>query len=479
VRKLGYLLSLSLCAGLASASFADTFGDEKRYDDSNGGWGLNPEVLATLEAQGLAPAEAAANPCVDGRAMGILPCRNVDMLSFVPNASMNVTRLNDVWGWTDTSGREFALVGATDGTAFVEVTDPLNPRFLGKLPSHDRTDTGAPRASTWRDIKIFGDHAFIVADAQATHGMQVFDLRQLLTIDTPLELTETAHLPFGSSHNININEETGYAYAVGTSRAIERGDCGGGLLMIDISNPAAPRRAGCFPDDGYTHDAQCVVYRGPDVEHQNKEICFAYNEDTVTIVDVTNKATPIQLARTPYNGSRYTHQGWLLNDEQDIIITDDELDEQRTGVRTTSYIFDVSDLDNPRELGRYVSTSPAIDHNLYTFPNPVDGRDLVIEANYRSGVRILNTVGIRQGRMQEGAFFDVIPANDNPAFSGTWTAFPYFPSGNIVTTDIGNGLYVLRPDYAAIALDATLTEQQLTCGKDRTGSDRSTCPASE
>jgi len=139
-----------------------------------------------------------------------------------------------------------------------------------------------------------------------------------------------------------------------------------------------------------------------------------------------------------------------------ILIANDERDESvaaRAGVAygTTSYIFDVSDLDNPRFLGRYVSQSPAIDHNLYTLKNPVSGDDLVVEANYRSGTRILTTFGIEQGRMQEAAFFDMIPDGDEPMFSGTWSSYVDFPSGNIVVTDIGNGLYVLRPDWAAIA----------------------------
>jgi choice-of-anchor B domain-containing protein len=480
VRKLGYLLSFVLGAGFASASWADSLGDDhKRFDDSNGGWGLNAEVLAGLQEQGLAPSEAVGSPCVNGRAMGLLPCRNIDLQAFVPNAVLNTPRLNDIWGWTHSSGREFALVGGGDGTVFVEITDPVNPRVLGKLASHQKTATGAPLNTSWRGIKVFGDHAYIGADRQPQHGMQVFDLTQLLDVqNAPVEFTETAHVPFGSSHNIVMNEETGYLYVVGTSRDLTLGDCGGGLLMFDVSNPSEPRRVGCYSGDGYTHDAQCVIYRGPDEVHRGKELCFAYNEDTITVVDVTNKATPVQISRTPYNGSRYTHQGWFTNEKQDTIVVNDELDEQRAGVRTTSYIFDVSDLENLRPIGSYVHSTPAIDHNLFAIPNPVDGRDIIIESNYRAGVRILNTVGIEKGRMQEAAFFDVIPANDNAVFSGVWMTYTFFPSGNLVSTDIGNGLYVLRPNYDAIALEATMTKEPVSCGpKDggSTDSDGSTC----
>ncbi len=139
-----------------------------------------------------------------------------------------------------------------------------------------------------------------------------------------------------------------------------------GLYMVDISNPISPNFAGCFSSDGYTHDAQCVVYAGPDAAHTGAEICVAYNEDTLTIVDVSNKNNPLQISRTGYAGSRYTHQGWFLDNTHQILIVNDELDESQTGINTTSYIFDVSDLENPFELGRYVDPTAAIDRVIYT-----------------------------------------------------------------------------------------------------------------
>ncbi|PVE32344.1 regulator, partial [Enterococcus faecalis] len=107
-----------------------------------------------------------------------------------------------------------------------------------------------------------------------------------------------------------------------------------------IQNPASPTNAGCFSSDGYTHDAHCVVYTGPDVQHQGKEICFNSNEDTVTIVDVTNKALPVQLSRTGYAGSGYTHQGWV-DESQTYYLQDDELDEMNSGHGTRTYVWDI------------------------------------------------------------------------------------------------------------------------------------------
>ncbi|MCG8418721.1 MAG: choice-of-anchor B family protein [Proteobacteria bacterium] len=445
MKTLVRVLSVLICLGWATlvSAHGPMFDDYYAFDESNNGQGMTPELQKKMGRSGVT---AATTPCVGGSAAGF-PCKNIDLQAFVAKANMGANtssvKLNDIWGWTDpVNGKEIAIVGLTNGTAFVDVTDPVNPVFLGKLDSH------VGRNSDWRDIKVYNDHAFIVADAQSGHGLQVFDLRQLRNISNPpVTLTETAHnASFGSAHNIAINEDTGYAYVVGSNR------CSGGLHMIDISNPSNPTVAGCFSQDGYVHDTQCVLYKGPDTTYANREICVGYNEDTITIVDVTDKANPVQISRTGYSGQRYTHQGWFLDDKHEILIMNDEQDEQLRGVNTTSYIWDVSDLDNPVQLGNYVGPTGAVDHNLYTVENPGTATGaLVVEANYRAGIRILTTADIGNGNLEEGGFFDVIPGSDSAQFSGTWSSYIYFASGNIVASDIGNGLFVLRPDWDAIA----------------------------
>jgi len=143
--------------------------------------------------------------------------------------------------------------------------------------------------------------------------------------------SETAHYNDNSSaHNIVINEESGFASIVGAAGI---NSCNGGLHMVDINNPTNPVFTGCFANDGYTHDAQCVVYNGPDIDHSGKEICVNSNEDTVTVVDVSDKSNPVQLSRISYSGSGYTHQVWLTKD-QNFFLLGDELDELDFGHNT-------------------------------------------------------------------------------------------------------------------------------------------------
>ena len=364
--------------------------------------------------------------CNDGMA-GTYPCHDIDLMAFLPHEEIGGGSGNDLWGWTDPmTGREYALVGRSTGTAFVDISDPRAPVYLGNLPT-------ATANSTWRGIKVFADHAFIVSEA-VNHGIQVFDLTQLRGVTSPpVTFTETAHYSgFGSTHTLAMNSRTGFAYAVGTRT------CEGGLHVVDVRRPTRPRAAGCFSLDGYTHETQCVMYTGPDSVYRDREICFNSNEDTLTIVDANDKLEQVQLSRTGYGGSAYTHQGWLTEDQR-FFLVNDEGDEVAFRHPTRTWIWDVSDLDAPVLVSRYDGTTPSIDHNLY-----IRG-DLVYESNYRSGLRILDASEVTQGVLREVGFFDIFPSDDNPSYNGAWSVYPFFASGSVAVNGIEQGLFVVRP----------------------------------
>ncbi len=369
-------------------------------------------------------AEALADvACLNGMA-SVYPCQNVDLLEFLPLSKLGGGQGNDIWGWTDPeTGHEYAIMGLSGGTAFVDITN--GAQLIGRLPTHTT-------ASAWRDIKVYRNHAYIVSEA-SSHGMQVFDLTQLRDVTSPpVTFSETAHYDsFGSAHNIAINTDAASAYVVGSNT------CAGGLHMISLKVPASPTFSGCYSDDGYTHDTQCVDYAGPDTNYSGREICFSANEDTLTIVDVTSKDAPVQLARAGYTGRGYAHQGWLTEDHHYFLL-DDELDESNFGHGTRTYIWDVSDLSQPQVIGTYTAETPAIDHNLYVKGN------LVYQANYRAGMRILDATDVANGTLTEVGYFDIFPASDSANFNGAWSVYPYFASGKIVVSGIEQGLFVLR-----------------------------------
>merc|ERR1719195_91898 len=203
---------------------------------------------------------------------------------------------------------------------------------------------------------------------------------------------------------------------------------------MDITN-LQPTYAGCFSADGYTHGAHCVVYNGPDSEHVGKEICAAFNEDTLTMVDVTDAANPIQLSRTGYIGSSYTHQGWF-DEEQAYIYANDELDEGNSDPKTRTLIFNCEDLDNTRFVKFFYHDFDAIDHNGYVH------NGYMYQSNYCAGAQILKIWPDHE--LSRAAYFDVAPSCSSPSFSGSWSIYPYFASGTIVVSGIESGLFVLK-----------------------------------
>jgi hypothetical protein len=420
--------------------------------------------LLFLLAAAAPSAPAPAAECQDGAVTSgafTFPCWNVDLLAWLPVAGVP-TFASDVWGWTDpVTGKPYAILGLSDGVAFVELADPENPVLLGTLAT-------ATTTSFWADVKVAGNHAYVVKDFAGAHGVQVFDLTQLRQVASPpVRFAATSHYTEVSNvHNLAANEETGFVYAVGSTIDVPGGStCNGGLHAIDVSTPASPRFAGCFADDGYTHDAQCVVYAGPDAEHRGREVCFAANSGAspgaaggfqaahaehpqdgeggrLTIVDVADKAAPRLLARVPYPDAAFAHQGWLTEDHRYFLLGD-ELDELTFGHGTRTLVFDVSDLDAPVLVGDHRSELASTDHNLYVVG------EHVFQANYSSGLRILRLVDPAGARLEEVASFDTFPPDDGVGYGvGAWSVYPFFEQGFVVVSDILLGLFVLQPRLA-------------------------------
>jgi choice-of-anchor B domain-containing protein len=363
--------------------------------------------------------------CENGMA-GEFPCNNYDLMAHITLSEMAATAGNDVWGWTDsTTGKEYVLMGLNNGTGFIDISDPLNPIYLGKLPT-------ATFNSPWRDIKVYNDYAFIVSEAN-NHGMQVFDLTKLRNVTNPPQTfsSDTNYTGFGHSHNIIINEAAGFAYAVGTNIF------DGGPHFIDIQNPLNPIAAGGYSNDGETHDAQVITYNGPDTDYVGKEIFVGSNGNKVVIVDVTDKENPRNISTLSYPDVGFTHQGWFTEDHRYFIVGD-ESDETMLGIRTRTIILDFTDLDNPIFKAAYLGPTRAIDHNGY-----VKGT-LFYLANYTAGVRFIDISAIDNNGLNEVGFFDTYPENNSANFNGVWSVYPYFESGNIAISDIDRGLFIVR-----------------------------------
>lgn len=412
MKKLLWVLTFSLLLGCSSNDTIDADLENELEEES-------PTNL---------PDEVGTVPCENGLA-GIYPCNGYDLVAHMSLDIFSADEANDIWGWTDTgTGKEYAIMGLDNGTVFIDVSNAENPLYLGKLPT-------ATSASSWRDVKVFEDYAYVVSEAN-NHGVQVFDLKRLRNIaDVPQEFTaDWRYTGLGNAHNIVINETTAFAYPVGTDRDDE---FNGGVHFLDLQNPVEPSLAGGWGLNGYTHDAQVITYNGPDADFQGAEIFVGANEDLVVVVDISDKSAPVTLATLPYPNIGYTHQGWFTDDHRYFILGD-ELDEARQGFQTRTLIFDMADLQNPVLHHTYLGPTSAIDHNGYVL------QDDFFLANYTAGVRILNISDIENSVVVETGYFDTYPENDNTQFAGVWSVYPYFESANIIVSDINSGFFIIK-----------------------------------
>lgn len=371
--------------------------------------------------------------CVNGMA-GPYPCSNVDLM-----ATMSVTQLGstinaaDIWGWTDPlTQKEYAIVALRTGTAFVDLSVPTAPVLTGFLPSHIASGN-----TLWRDVDVSGNWCYVGSET-AGHGLQVFDLTRLRSVVAPPQtFTEDAWTGIiGNSHTVFADKASPYVYAVGTTSINN-----GGLTVFNVSDPLAPTLVGTYTDDGYVHENMVITYNGPDLAHVGQQLSFNFHPngtDRFTIVDVTDKSDMQRISTTTYAQGSICHQGWVTADHRFLLI-DDEGDEAAFGTNTRTRIFSIEDLELPQLIGTYTGPVASVDHNLYI------ANGLVYEANYTSGLRILDARDVALGSLAQSAWFDTYPATNNATYDGAWGNYPFFPSGLVVVSGYAEGLFVLRP----------------------------------
>jgi choice-of-anchor B domain-containing protein len=392
-------------------------------------------------------------------------CKNFDLYDFVNHEELGSFGYNGIrsgssaWGWTDPdSGREFVASGVYDGVSFIEVLPEGKLLPLGFLPKYAALASGA----WWTEIRPYL-HYMVIGSELVGNGVQIFDMTKLLTLtgadgihyfNNEEDLTGhfNSSLPIGRSHCVVVNEEKKYGVAVGVQPRAE--GCMGGLHFFSLEDPSNPVDLGCDGQDGYTHDAQCLVYRGPDARYEGREVCYGYDEDTLTIFDVTDKQAVKIISRTTYEGATFTHQGWVNDvNNQEWLFMDDEYDEVEVAGPAAdgypvTYIWNIQDLENPKQTGLFKAANRGIDHNQYLWGN------YIYQSSYGSGMRVYDISSVPEDptgkSVCEVAFFDTYPEDDSTPgngisqFSGSWHSYAGFASGFVFINTIERGGFLVK-----------------------------------
>ncbi|MCZ6612100.1 MAG: choice-of-anchor B family protein, partial [Planctomycetota bacterium] len=245
------------------------------------------------------------------------PAKNVSLYAHFPVQDFNAEFAEDSWGYVSPSGREYAIIGLSTGTGFIEITDPANPVIIDVVLTPNQG----------RDMKVFGHYVYSSSDAGPFHIIDVQDIDNgVVTLANTIE---------GGTHNISINEQSGFLYA----------SVGGAMVVLSLADPVNPELVAIW--EGQAHDAQVVTYT--EGRYAGREIAFVFagSSHNVDIVDVTDKSDMFLVGSTTYPNAAYTHQGWLSGDRKYLYVSDELDDIQRTN------ILDVSDLSNPFPVGEF------------------------------------------------------------------------------------------------------------------------------
>jgi choice-of-anchor B domain-containing protein len=307
---------------------------------------------------------------------------------------------NDIWGYVDGAGNEYALLGVRTGTSIINVTNPTNPVQVAFIPGPN---------STWRDIKTHSTYAYIVTEGTSTgRGLQIVDLSQLPATATLVNTIETW---FTRAHNIYI--DNGFAYAIGTNN-------GGGMHILDLSNPVNPVRTAYYTGSNYIHD----VYVWNDT-------VVAAAEDSYDLISVSDKYDPQLISVSLILPGIYAHSGWMTEDKRYFIGTEE------FNVRDIT-VWDLADRSSWNLIvptWQNPSSSSYV-HNLFILG------DYAHISYYTSGYVVLDISN--PASPQLAGYYDTYPQNNGASYNGAWGCYPYLPSGNTLISDIQTGLYVLR-----------------------------------
>ncbi len=345
---------------------------------------------------------------------------DLTFISQTDYVALHNTGLNDVWGYVDEQGNEYAIVGTEDGTSIMNVSDPANPFEVFWLPGEN---------SIWRDPSVFGDYAFISTEAE--EGLTIIDLSPLPESNELVSslFTGESGLSWQSAHNCHA-DDAGYLYVFGANYGE------GGVLIYDVNTtPMNPTFVGAF-DNWYVHDG---------VAFGDTLYLAHVNDGFLSIVDISDRFNP-QLLGTKITPDSFTHNIWP-SDNREVVYTTDELPDSFIAA------YDITDVNNIIELDR-VQSSPGqnvIPHNTFV------QNDYLITSYYVDGITIHDAK--HPQNLIEVAAYDTYPGQ-TPTYDGSWGVYPYLPSGIILASDRSEGLYVLQPDYQrASYLEGVISNQ--------------------
>ncbi|MEZ5058721.1 MAG: choice-of-anchor B family protein [Saprospiraceae bacterium] len=325
---------------------------------------------------------------------------------------------NEIWGFA-VNGHEYAVIGSTFGTHIIDVTDPSaifeRKRFQGKA-------SGAQIVH--RDYHDYKGYLYAVCD-EGNSSLQIIDISGLP--DT-VSMVYDDNQVISTSHNIFIDTANARLYSFATFSPIPQ--VTRGVAIFDINNPLNPVHLKSYREFGsiqpsHMHDG----YVRDNVAFLN---CETKGMAVVDFEDVNNPEILGILSHNNYLQSGYNHSGWPSDDCKFYFMADENWGR---AIKTVD-LRQIPDLEVPTYFDTESGNANAIPHNQLVACN------YLYVSYYHEGLQVYD---ISNPVFPERVlYYDTSEEPEIQNYRGAWGVFPYLPSGNILVSDMQNGLFVLE-----------------------------------
>ncbi len=258
-------------------------------------------------------------------------------------------------------------------------------------------------SSSWRELKTYSTYCYVGTEATGG-GLQIIDLSNP---EAPFLSTTYAGSGLSTIHSVTVDSVQARIYLNGSN---------GGCRILSLANPTAPVQVGNYTG-AYVHDS-----------HIRNDTLYA-SCITVGQERILNVANPAAITQVVAFNSELssTHNGWTTEDRRYLLVTD-----ETSGGRVTSW--DIQTITSPVQVDGFSADLAGDAHNVHVRGN------FAYVAHYTSGLQVLDITDPTD--LNRVGYYDTYPSPGG-LFNGCWGLYCWFPSGTIVLSDIEGGMFLV------------------------------------
>ncbi|MCU0360651.1 MAG: choice-of-anchor B family protein [Bacteroidia bacterium] len=350
--------------------------------------------------------------------------QNIQLLAHLdPNNNLagigvDARKYSGCWGWYQASkNKEYAIIGASHGTYFIDVSNPTSPTVSAFVPGKTNC--------TWREMKTYQNYCYIVSDDFSPNRFQIVDMS---TLPDSVSIVHDGTTYFERGHTIWIDQNKMYIGGHTDNSGLSP------MAIYSLATPTAPVLLKKLEEDipnsiiNYVHD----MYVRNDTVYASSAFQGLYVLKYNSVLD----SLTILGSYVNYATQGYNHSSFLTQNGKHLVFCDEV--PEAMPIR----LVNVENFSNIQPVKTFKPADGTTPHNPY-----VIGNDFAVVSCYQDGLYIYNIS--TPSVVSLSGFFDTYPQggfqqNDyTGTYRGNWGAYPYLPSGIIIANDMQNGVFIL------------------------------------